>query len=160
MGKPYGLTGFMKVRAFTEYGGDILKYNPWYLTKDTKEWRKIEVLEGTIQKNGHIIVKFRDFNTPEDAKLLSGSKIAILREQAPPLKQNEYYWSDLIGLTVINQEGKVLGQVVDLLATGSNDVLVVKNHKEFAVPFLLEEVIQKIDLQKKEIHVKWDLDFI
>ena len=60
-------------------------------------------------------------------------------------------------MTVIDQHGVSLGQVIYLIATGSNDVLVVKGEKEHAIPFLLEDVVTLVDLAKKEIHVNWEV---
>ena len=82
--------------------------------------------------------------------------IAITRAQLPALPKNEYYWSDLEGLTVINQAGVVLGKVIYLIATGSNDVLVIKGDKELAIPYLQDEVITQVDLENGVIHVNWD----
>ncbi len=85
--------------------------------------------------------------------------MAILRSQLPTLKEDEYYWSDLIGLTVINKEGVELGIVNYLIETGSNDVLVIKSSdgKEHAIPYLPKRVILNIDLEKRLIEVDWEL---
>ena len=37
------------------------------------------------------------------------------------------------------------------------DVLVVKGNKEHAIPYLPDETVTEIDLQKREMHVKWDV---
>lgn len=104
-----------------------------------------------------IIVKLADLNTPEAARLLTGIEIAIKRTQLPTLEKNEYYWSDLIGLTVINKNGEVLGKVIYLIATGSNDVLIVKGENEHAIPYFFGEVVLSVDLAKQEIQVDWEL---
>ena len=57
---------------------------------------------------------------------------------------------------MVNQNGVVLGKVTYIIATGSNDVLVVKGDKEQAIPYLLDEVIKSIDLEQGLIQVDWE----
>ena len=111
---------------------------------------------GSREHGKGIVVKFANYDTPEQSRLLTGKNIAITRSQLPPLKKGEYYWSDLKGLTVINQKGVELGKVTYIIATGSNDVLVVKGDKEIAIPYLLDEVIKSIDLELGQILVDWE----
>lgn len=154
VGATYGVKGWLKILSYTEMVANILEYNPWYIEERTG-WKAMKV-EDSQQHGKGIIAKLAGFNNPEDARLLSGKKIAILRSQLPKLAKNEYYWSDLKGLTVIDQHGATLGKVIYLIETGSNDVLVVKGEKEQAIPFLLNDVVTNIDLDKGEMHVNWE----
>jgi 16S rRNA processing protein RimM len=156
IGSTYGVQGWLKIQSYTEFGASILDYRPWYLTGAPHERILIEVEDGRIHGNG-IIAKFAGINTPEDARLLTGKIIEIDRSQLPVLPKNEFYWSDLEGLTVIDQNGGVLGKVSYLMATGSNDVLVIKGDKEHAIPYLPGSVVMSVDLDKREIHVNWEL---
>ncbi len=155
IGAPYGVKGWLKITSFTETIGDILNYGPWLL-QENQEWKPIEVSDGRLHGKG-IVVKIAGFDTPEHARLLTGKTIAVDRSQLPILDKQEYYWSDLEGLTVINQNGEVLGKIIYLIETGSNDVLVVKGEKEHAIPYLPDEVVKSIDLTEKVMHVSWDL---
>lgn len=155
VGSTYGVQGWLKIQSFTEWADNILDYTPWYI-EENNEWKAFTVAEGRVHGKG-MIVKFAGWDTPEKSRLLSGKKIAITRSQLPALPKDEYYWSDLEGLTVINQDGEILGKVSYLISTGSNDVLVIKGEKEFAIPYLPEDVIKSIDLEKKEIHVDWEI---
>lgn len=155
-GATYGVHGWIKIHAYTEFGEDILTYQPWYIQRTPNTWAPIAIEDGRLHGNG-IIVKPNNINSPEEARLLTGFNIAITRDQLPPLKKNEYYWSDLIGLSVINQRGELLGKVIYLMETGSNDVLVIKGEKEHGIPFLMGSVVKSVDLDKQEIHVDWEL---
>jgi 16S rRNA processing protein RimM len=155
VGSTYGVQGWLKIHTYTEFGASILDYKPWYLNSGENQWDVLEVEDGRIHGKG-IIAKLKGFNTPEEARLLTGKTIAITRAQLPKLKKEEYYWSDLEGLTVINSNGNILGKVIYLIATGSNDVLVVKGEKEHAIPYLPGDVVISIDLNKREIHVDWE----
>lgn len=157
IGAAYGVHGWLKIHSYTEYGAGILEYSPWLLSGgDNSRYEPVKVEDGKIHNNG-IIVKFADINSPEEARLLTGKTIAITRDQLPELKQNEFYWSDLVGMTVINKNGENYGKVEYFIETGSNDVMVVKNTKEYAIPCLFNSVILKVDLEKKEILVDWEL---
>lgn len=155
IGTPYGVKGWVKVFCYTDPIGQILEYDPWYL-EDENGWRPIQVIDGQPHGKG-IIVKLEGFDTPEQSRLLTGTVIGIQRKQLAPLEKNEYYWSDLEGLTVINSDGKVLGKVIYLMETGANDVLVVKNGKELAIPYI-KDVVLSVDLVKKEMRVQWDFE--
>jgi len=156
IGSSYGIKGWVKISSFTERLEDVLQYDPWYLHHPSSQtWTPIHVEEGRMHGKG-LIAKLSGVNTPEQARQFAGRTIAVTRAQLAPLKTNEYYWSDLEGLTVINKQGKVLGKVVYLLATGSNDVLVIKGKTEFAVPYLPGKSILSVDLAKQEIHIDWE----
>jgi len=160
IGSPFGVQGWLKIQPFTEYEANILNYSPWYLSADPDkdDWKKAFLEESRLQADGFsVLAKFKEVNTPEAARLLTGQLIAITREQLPILPENNYYWSDLKNLTVINKDGKVLGKVIYLIETGSNDVLVVKGEKEFGIPFIRNSVILSVDLAKQEIHVDWEI---
>jgi 16S rRNA processing protein RimM len=156
IGATYGVHGWLKIHAFTAFTSNILEYSPWYIGEaDNQHLQEITIEEGKTHGNG-VIVKFANANNPEDARLYTGKTIHIKRTQLPPLQKDEYYWSDLEGLTVINQHGETLGKVTSLMETGSNDVLIVKGEVNHAIPYLPGSVVLSIDLAKKEMLVNWD----
>jgi 16S rRNA processing protein RimM len=65
---------------------------------------------------------------------------------------------DLEGLEVVHVDGRVLGKVAYLLATGANDVLVVKGNQEILIPYVWQEVVQDVDLAAGVIKVDWEWD--
>jgi len=154
VGSTYGIKGWLKITSFAASLENILAYGSWYLTEGTG-WKQIEV-EDCREHGKGIVAKLAGFNNPEQARLLTGKLIAVKRSELPALEKHDYYWADLEGLTVINQHNEVLGKVIYLIATGSNDVLVVKGDKEHAIPYLPNDVIVSIDLDKKVMHVKWE----
>lgn len=156
IGTTYGVKGWLKIHSYTEYGASILNYQPWYLSSGHDEWQLCELEDGHTQGD-RILAKLKDVESPEVARQYTDKIIAIARAQLPQLKQNEYYWSDLIGLKVINTHGTHLGDVIYLIETGSNDVLVIKNDKEHAIPYLPGNVVLNVDLTKREMLVDWEL---
>ena len=102
----------------------------------------------------------------EDAQVFTNAEVAVLADQLPALSDEEFYWRELFGMSVVTTEGYDLGKVTDILETGSNDVLVVKanlkdafGQKERLIPFLDEQVIKSIDRTAQRIEVDWDPGF-
>lgn len=134
-----------------------MQYQPWHFYIN-HEWTILPVLSTRLL--GHQpIIQLEGCHTPEDARRYTGIKISVLRDQLPPLPKGEYYWSQLIGLTVISTGHVVLGVVDHLFETGANDVLVVMGEKERLIPYLPGHVIQNIDLDASQIIVDWDPEF-
>ena len=102
------------------------------------------------------------------AEALRGARVFVSRQSFPSADPDEYYWVDLIGLSVRNREGASLGVVVDLLDTGPHSVLRVRRDEatpdmkpdeaERLIPFVAAFVDQ-VDLPGRVITVDWGLDF-
>ena len=152
----FGVMGWVKIFSYTEPREAILEYRDWLLMRDGK-WQTTTFAEG--KKHGKtVIVKFANIDDRDVAAAYVGADIAVPREKMPDLGEGHYYWSDLEGLSVVHRDGTVLGNVAYLLATGANDVLVVKGDQEVLIPFILEKVILDVDLVERVIKVDWAWD--
>lgn len=155
-GKPFGVKGWIKVNSFTNPLENILLYNPWHISvKDG--WEEIEVNDRKIQGQ-NLVVKLANCDTPEAAKIYTNKDIGVLRSQLPDLVQDEYYWTDLENMSVVNIHGIELGKVASFVATGANDVMVVQGDKEHLIPYISSVVIS-VDPEKGVITVDWDENF-
>lgn len=153
----YGVRGWVKVFSYTNPITNILNYSPWQLYQQG-QWQTLSVREG--KRHGKGIIACLDLHHDRDKVTnLVGAEIAVWRSQMPNTLDNEYYWADLVGLTVINHQGITLGQVDYLLETGANDVLVLKGEQERLIPFLPKRVIQEVDLVGRVLRVDWQEDF-
>lgn len=151
-GKAHGIKGCIKVNSFTDPPENILNFLPWLIQKNNT-WHPIDFSD--CHHQGEIVVKLNDVNDRDLARTYTNIEIAIERSQLPQLPEGDYYWRDLEGLSVEDKTGKRLGKVDHLLATGANDVLVVKNKKSsYLIPYITSVVI-KIDLVGKIIIVDW-----
>lgn len=157
LGSPYGVRGWIKLFSFTEPVDNILRYPHWFIEDKAAGWLPIQPAETQVSSN-HIRVKFAGCDSPEQARLYTQLQIAVTRDQLPALESGEYYWSDLEGLKVINQQGVELGYVQHLFSTGANDVMVVKGERERLLPYI-KDVVLKVDLVQKQVLVDWDADF-
>lgn len=155
-GQSYGIKGWLKVHSLTEPPENILRYLPWQAQLQNA-WRLVTVTASKLQGK-QILVKLAECDSPETAKIYTNSPIAVLREQLPKLAAEEYYWNDLVGLTVMNQDGVNFGTIQSLFATGSNDVLVIEGERRRLLPYT-QEVIISVDLADKIMRVNWDADF-
>lgn len=167
IGDAFGVNGWSHLISFTNPHSNIFNYKQWQLQIDRKdEDHFVPVKLESYKPHGNgFIVKIANSNDRDQALLLKGKSIAVERSELPVLKKNEYYWSDLVGLNVVNTDGKSLGVIDHLFDTGSNDVIVtaitttVDKHiatQNIYIPYL-KSVVKEIDLDKKTMIVEWDL---
>lgn len=151
----FGVKGWIKVRSDTEPLTNILNYSPWYLKKD-EQWLRYGLEQG--QRHGKGLIAHLDGCDDRDlAASLVGYPIAVERAQLPKTEAGEYYWSDLIGLRVENIQGRELGKIKELMATGANDVLVIqKDENELLIPYVVDHYIVKVDLEQGKMIVDWE----
>jgi 16S rRNA processing protein RimM len=151
----HGVKGWVKIHSMTEPREAIFDYQPWLLGPDLE---KVRVREG--RKHGkHLIALLEEVNDRDQAESLVNREIAAFRDQFPELPDNEFYWADLIGLRVTLPDGKELGTIRDMLATGANDVMVVHGERELLIPFVLGPYVKNVDLDRGLVTVDWDPDF-
>lgn len=97
------------------------------------------------------IIKFKGCDTIEAAETLRGSTVFAPRDDFKKLPEGEYYWFDIQGLQVYDEQGRFYGNVTEIIETGSNDVYVVKKGgKELLLP-AIEWVIKTVDLKQKKL---------
>jgi len=153
---PYGVFGWLKIVPDTEEFDSLLDYKTWWIGKDS-DWRELKVESAKIH-NDVLVVKLQSIDDRDAAVACKGKQIAVPRASLPKLKGDEYYWSDLIGLTVKNQQDVDFGKITDVFATGANDVIVTTGDKERLIPYIAQ-VILEVDLDAKTMLVDWDADF-
>lgn len=152
----HGVRGWVKVVSHTEPRENILAYERWQLRRP-EGWQSHAVAEGR-SSGGRVFARLEGVTTRDEAAALAGTDVAVLREELPATAEGEYYWADLEGMTVRNLEGRVLGCVESLFATGANDVMVVRGDRERLLPFVHGAVVKEVDLAAREIRVDWDAD--
>ena len=149
----HGLRGEVKVFPTTDDVGRFKKLKKCFIrTKD----RDIEVEKNTCKffKN-MVILSFKEFNSINDIEKYKGCDLYVTRENAVPLKEDEFYISDIIGSEVFEENGEKLGELADVLKTGANDVFVVKlpDKKEVLIP-VIKEFVPDMDIANKKVTVK------
>lgn len=157
IGAPYGVKGWMHVRSFTEPATNLENFSDWQISLQDAEKGRIVHVEKFKIHNDHYIAKLVDVEDRDAAASFTNWQIAVKRDLLPTLNSGEYYWADLLGFTVYNQDGTNYGEVTDFLATGANDVLIVRQQgKEHLIPYVVGTYILEVCLEKKEMQVAWD----
>lgn len=157
LGRVHGLKGFITIHSFTEPRDNILQYKHWYIKLDN-EWQELKIIATEIT-NKNIYIQISGYSTPELVNNLVNTEVAIKDAYLPLLNDGEYYCHQLIDLEVVNQDGVILGKVIEIMPTGGNDVLVVLGEKKHLIPYLVGYSIIAIDLDQKIIRVDWDKNF-
>lgn len=164
VGAPYGIKGWLKLTPYTDNPEGIFDYETLFVQLNG-QWQEHTVAQWRRHNNG-LVFKFDAIDDRNQAQVYTNAEIAVSEEDLPELEEDEFYWRDLIGLEVKSESGYQMGQVADLLETGSNDVLVVRakpndafGKTERLIPFITDQVIKEIDQSNKLIVVDWDPGF-
>ncbi len=152
----FGIHGWLKVYSFTRPRENIFNYTAWRLS-DNSVWRGFNVLAHRRHRGG-LITNLDGIGDRDKAIEWVDSDIAVDRAELPRSAAGEYYWADLIGLEVINQQGIVFGNVVQLLDTGAHDVVVVDGARERLIPYVKGRYIVDVDLERGRLVVDWHQD--
>ena len=153
---PFGIAGWLRVQVYTASIDNLRAYGAWWVGKGT-QWRQFEV-EGARVQGRALIAKLKGCDNRDSAARLRGSEVAVARSELPHTAANEWYWADLIGLRAQNLAGEELGEVVRIVQTGSNDVLLVQGERERLIPFI-EEVVREIDLAAGIMRLDWSAEY-
>ena len=107
-----------------------------------------------------VVAQAEEVADRDAAEALKGARVFVARSSFPTAGDDEYYWIDLIGCTVVNREGESLGQVSELSDTGAHSVLHLRQGEatERLIPFVAAYV-DEVDLAARRIRVDWGLDY-
>ncbi|HWH47561.1 MAG TPA: ribosome maturation factor RimM [Burkholderiales bacterium] len=153
---PHGIKGWIKVQPFTQEIDGLLAYSEWWFARDG-EWRQFRVAESSVH-GGVVLARLEGCTDREAAAALKGGEVAVPRRLLPANREGEYYWSDLLGMEVLNRRGERLGRVAKVLETGANNVLVLEGEKERLLPFV-DSVILNVDVAGGRLSVDWEIDY-
>ena len=157
VGAVFGVRGEVHVHSLTDPPENLLGYRPWYLANGA-EWQECE--PSHLRPHGRgLVVMFDGISDRDAAARLVGCEIAVCRSQLPETDEDEFYWADLLGMRVVTVTGRDLGTVDHIMATGANDVLVIRGDRERLVPFLVGDVVKAVESERGLIEVDWDPDF-
>ncbi len=137
--KPFGIKGEIRIRPFTEsfYAFErssilIFDQSPHHVV-------------GMRRHKGAVLLSLEGIDTPEKAAELTGRLVKTGQENLPATEEDEYYWFELIGMSVRTKDGDDLGEVMQIIPTGANDVLSVQgNYGEVLLP-MIDEVIVEVN---------------
>lgn len=148
--KPWGFRGELKIEIMTDFPERFASLRTVYLGEDANPFP----VESARLLGKAVRLKLKGIDTEQAAARLRSQFVQIPTEEAVPLPEGKYYLYQLIGLRVKTLRGQDLGEVVDILETGANDVYVVKNgEREILIP-AIEPVVKQVDLANGEMLIE------
>ncbi len=148
----HGIRGKVKIAPFGNTLEGLSAGQILYLHDEKNKWRSL-VVDKIQRQPKFVIASFRGILSREQAEFLKGKEIFLPVSQLPVLEEGEYYYYQLIGLRVERISGESLGEITDIIETGSNDVYVVSDgNKEVLIP-ALEDVVVEVDLENRKMKV-------
>ena len=144
----HSLKGEVKVISSTDFEEQRFEKGSELLITRGNQVIKEVVVESYRTHKNNLLVKFVGIDTIEEAEKLKNLQIKIDSENIGELEENEFYFHEIIGC-------KSLGEIIEILTPGANDVWVIKgqNGKEILIPYI-EDVVKKIDIENKKIDIE------
>jgi 16S rRNA processing protein RimM len=164
----WGIKGWFKVLPHSASPEALFSSKRWYLLpteRGAKTFSGAMLLRVREAKehSDTVVAQAQDVDDRTAAEALKGARIFVPRSSFPTAATDEFYWVDLIGLSVVNREGVELGRVKELLSTGAQTVLVIEYEEagkpaERMIPFV-SAYVDTVDLSAKRITVDWQPDY-
>jgi 16S rRNA processing protein RimM len=170
----WGIKGEFKVQPFSADPKALFSSRRWFLKPAEATAQRpagpapslptLLKVTAARQHGDVVVARAQDVPDRNAAEALKGVRVFVARSSFPTAGKDEFYWVDLIGLSVVNREGADLGVVVDLLDTGPHCVLRIRpagaaaDADERLIPFVAAYV-DEVDQANQRILVDWGLDY-
>ncbi|MCK4906082.1 MAG: 16S rRNA processing protein RimM [Spirochaetes bacterium] len=156
--KPHGIKGEVKARLYTDNAA-FYENKECFFVFDGTRYKSLETEYSKIFKDG-LIVKIKGCDTRSEAESYANEKLYVKKTELEKLKEDEYYFNDLIGLEVRMKGGKKIGKVEYVFNSGATDIFEIQldsENKTLNIPYI-EQVVSVIDLEKGYLEV--DTEFL
>ncbi|WP_313018991.1 ribosome maturation factor RimM [Macrococcoides bohemicum] len=148
----HGVKGEVKILSASDFAEERFQPGKVLLIPFKDETVELTIKSYRVHKNFHM-VSFVGINNINDVEQYKGLDVyQDVDTSSLPLEENEYYYSDIIGCEVFNDEVSI-GKVTDIFETGANDVWVISGEKEHLIPYI-EDVVKEIDIENKRITIE------
>jgi 16S rRNA processing protein RimM len=152
----FGVQGWVRVKAFTEKAATLGEFPVWRL-EGPQGTRELSLESFELHAKGPV-AKLAGVDDRDAAEGLRGSEISVPRAALAEPEEGTHYWVDLVGLEVVDVEGRKLGAVESLFEAGDTSVLVVKGERERMIPFV-PDYVKQVDREAGRITVDWKADY-
>ncbi|MEY8765974.1 MULTISPECIES: ribosome maturation factor RimM [Francisella] len=159
IGATYKLDGELNLYPLANSIETLLSYGDWYIQLPANNiWQPLKE-ESVFRRGDKLYIKLASVDSAEVAKKYVNSLIGVPKEALPKVEEDEAYFKDLIGCSVVNMVNDSFGNVIDIIETGANEVLVCKNDSgEYLIPYVKQYIVSQ-DLESKKIVVDWEYDY-
>jgi len=149
----HGIKGYVKVHCEAE-SLSILATGHSVIVRDSKGRNRVAEIVDARPQGRMLLLLLKGVSDRNAAEMLPGSDLLVDKSSLPELEPDTYYWADIVGMSVVSVDGRVLGTVASIMETGSNDVYVVKtpDNGEILIP-AIASVVLEIDLNRKLMRV-------
>jgi 16S rRNA processing protein RimM len=152
----HGIKGNLKVRSYAE-SETVFKPGKSILVIQAGHIEKIYSIQWAKPHGRSMLISLKGVENRDAADSLVGAGVFIERTALPEPEEGSYYWVDIIGLSVVSTDDQYIGRIESIMATGGNDVYVVKNHDkpghhEILIP-AIESVVLGIDFINRIMRV-------
>lgn len=149
----HGIKGEVKVFPTTDDNNRFKKLKECYI-EYKNEMLPVEVLSCKFFKN-MVILKFKEIDNINDVEKYKQCKLFVDRANAVKLEKDEYFVTDLIGISVYKKDGSLLGTLTEIIPTGANDVYVVtgEDKREWLLP-AIKECILNVDMENRKMTIR------
>jgi 16S rRNA processing protein RimM len=165
MTAPYGVKGWLRLHLFGDDPDSWRAIKHWWLGADEQDFGgwQARSLQALRQQGKDWIVKLVGVDDRNAAEALVGQYVGAPRNALPATGEDEFYWGDLVGLAVMNEQGEPLGRVAELIESGAHAVMVVKDGEgkaavERLLPFV-GQVVKAVDVPAGVMRVDWQKDW-
>jgi 16S rRNA processing protein RimM len=153
--RPFGLDGVLRIRSLTSFPEERFSLGAEMTLLDETSGKRIPVTVKSLRVDGDtLFVGFEEIKSVEEAEAVRGYFVEMDKSKAP-LPKGYYRYSDLVGCKVVDDEGHPLGEVTEIMTNCPTPNLRVRRDvgKDFFVPFVMDEFVKDIDIEKKTITV-------
>ena len=152
--RPHGIRGEVKVISLTERIDRIVKASRLFLQPGEEDGKWIDVQRGRIQGK-YIILKLAGIDDRNTAEHYRNTSIQMPLDSSPSLPKDTYYTSSLIGLKAVTNENQEVGEIIDVLNTPGQDVLVIQSgEREILIP-AVKQFIEDVDIEGGFVVITW-----
>jgi 16S rRNA processing protein RimM len=151
--KLQGLKGFVKCVSYLQAADLLPSIEQVMIQRDngTDQVYRLKIMKSAGKG---FLAGFEGIEDRSSAEKIVGAKIFMNAGKLPQLPEGEYYWKDLIGMAVIDENGPVLGRISGVFPTGSNDVLICEGaDREILLP-VIADVIRRVDIDNRTVIVQ------
>jgi 16S rRNA processing protein RimM len=144
--KTHGLKGHLKAVSYLA-GTTVPDGVTELFIELAPEGRRRFGVHGLRAGRRELLLNLEGVTSIEQAAALVGGRIFVSRDQWEQLSEDEYFWEDLLGMTVVTEDGRVLGTISNIFATGSTDVYVCRrDEREILLP-AIADVVRSVDTE-------------
>jgi 16S rRNA processing protein RimM len=147
----FGVHGELKVRLLTDIPNRFAELDAVYSGPDhiRRPIQRVRPHKGEL-----VVLKLEGIDDANTAEALRNQDLDIPLSKLATLPPDSYYQHDILGLSVITLDGRELGNIVDIIVTGSNDVYTIKTPggSQVLIP-AIKDVIKQIDLIRRTMYI-------